>query len=142
MHGLAGISSADEGPVMVAHDALKKNLLRRIQPDDETEITEPWDIVRNRDDAAPGGDHGPVGAGQILQHRRLQGTESGFAFLLEDEWNRPIGLFDDELIGINKLEAELAGEQISDRGFPASHEADEDDIERAWYCRGHAPMMR
>ena len=140
--GLAGIFGADEGPVVVAHDALKEDFLRGIEPDDEAETAEPGNIVRNGDDAAAGGDHGPVGGGQIIQHGGLKGAESGFAFLFKDEWNRPMGFFDDELIRINKLEAELAGEQISDRGFPASHEADEDDIERAWCCRGHVPMLR
>ena len=139
--GLAGVGGSHERAVLIALDAGEEGSFWGVEPDHEADGAEFGDVGGDGDDAAAGGDDGVLGGGEGVEGGGFAGAEAGFAFGFEDAGDGELGGLGDEVVGVDELEAELAGEEGADGGFAAAHEADEDDVERGWLWGGHGAML-
>ena len=77
--------------------------------------------------AAGGHDQALLGA-QVTNHLGFAPAKARFSLDLEDPRDRRPGTGFDLMVGIDKAQAQLAGQDAPDRGFACAHEADKEDV--------------
>ena len=130
--GFGVFFASEEGAVVVVGGAAGEEGGIGIEPDDVAEMAQQRKIARLSDDAAAGGDAGSALAEQGAQCGAFAKAKAGLCFGGEDGGDALTGGFDDELVGVDALEADHLRDDAGDGGFPAAHEADEDDVGLAW----------
>ena len=109
---------AEQRPVGTRPDAGDNRLGRGAQGHDHPVPSEPRHVLRPEDDAAPGGDDGPVTVSGRRDGLRLQPPKPLLAILREDPRHRPAVALLDDGIGIDERQAGRAAWRA--RGQPRS----------------------
>ena len=123
-----GIWRLQQGAVSFLSDPLPNRLGRRRQPNAKSTCTDRGPILRPEHDPAPGGNHLPVPAYRLPQHRRFPIPKRSLALRRKNLRNGPAGRRLDPGVGIDKASPDLAGQELAAGGFSGPHEADENHV--------------
>ncbi|EEF27202.1 conserved hypothetical protein [Ricinus communis] len=120
----ARIGRLQQRPVLVVRGALQDAVDAGAQVDHRAARLQQRAAVGVEDGAAAGGQHQAVLAAQLADDVGLAAAEAGLAFDFKDPRDRGAGARLDFVIGINKLQSQLAGQDAADGGFSCPHQAD------------------
>jgi hypothetical protein len=124
-----GVFLAVEQRAIVVHRRAACETLRiGVQPDDVTEMTQDGEIAWLGDDAAAGGDDAPAFAEKGAQRGGFMLAESSLPLGGKDVGNAFAGGIDDEMIGIDNLEADHLRDNAAHGRFARAHQANEQDV--------------
>jgi hypothetical protein len=106
-----------------------EDLVTDSEVDDGAEASELGPILFAQNDAAAGGDDGPI-LNEVAEHAALMLSEGGFPVALEEEGDRLAKAVGDELVGVLESSAQFFGDEPAQGGFARAHHADEDEARR------------
>jgi hypothetical protein len=127
----------EEGASSVSRDAFEQSIEGCGEPDDESGAFEGGTVGGIEYGAAASGDDAARHMADGFDRHGFDLAECCFAVGAEYFTDFAAGSGFDEFVGIKKLEADPFGEDASHRGFPAAHEADEDNVLRTLRVVGH-----
>jgi len=134
------IGRFEQGAMVLVADAFPDGVGRGPQAHDEGVGTEVFEVGGIADEAAAGGDDEFVPGGEIGDDGAFVGAEAGFAFGGEDFGDGLSHALGDEVVCVDKLEAQLLGNDASDGGFADTHEPDQGQIANGMNV-AHAPIV-
>ncbi len=132
-----GVRRLEEGASGVSGDAFEEGVDRGGEPDDEASAFEGGPVRGVEHGTAAGGDDAAGHVSDGFDGDGFNLAESGFPVGAKDLADFAPRSGFDEFVGVDELEPDAFGEDASHGGFPAAHEADEDDVLRTLRIVGH-----